>query len=501
VPDHPRPSFYRRCVLAGLASAVAFSATFAAQPKQPPAQTQPGAPAKKEFEMTEKVREAFGKLKPLEDAQNWNGILEVLNAIPVAPGSYDEAMVLNSKATTYIKKNDLGHAIEPLERAIKLSDEHGYFPPKVVNDLTFFLAQLYAAEGSTIKVPAEGQPGRKEAADKQQGYFSKALVYFKRVLENTPKPTPEMLQTYASILYYKAAADPNNVDQAVLKEARAVVERGLQASIKPKEGFYQLLLTILQQQNDLAGSADVLELLLKQAPTKSKDLWQLLMATYLQLAEKSRDKDPALSREYMTRAIVTMERAQALGFLNTPKDNMNLVTLYLTGVNQFTKGTEMLYNGMKNGKIENEPNNWRVLGRYYMEANMNTQATAVLQEATKIFPKNGEIEIQLAQLYIQMEKTKDAFEHAKAAAAKGNFEASTKPFSVYYLIAYTAYELGELEEAQKAIAQAEKIDPQTAAKDQQFPKLKNVVVEAVQEREAKKKEKEAAAEKNKKGKS
>jgi tetratricopeptide (TPR) repeat protein len=345
-------------------------------------------------------------------------------------------------------------------------------------------------------VPAEGQPGRKEASAKQQQFLSKALTYFKRVFENTPKPTPEMLMTYATILYYKAAADPNNVDQTLLKEARSVVERGLQANIKPKEGFYQLLLTILQQQNDLLGSSEVLELLLKQAPTKSKDLWQLLMATYLQLSEKSRDKDPSLSREYMTRAVVTMERAQALGFLNTPKDNMNLVTLYLTGVNQFTKGTEMLYNGMKSGKIENEPNNWRVLGRYYMEANMNTQAVAVLQEATKLFPKNGEIEIQLAQLYIQMEKTREALQHAKAAAAKGNFEASTKPFSVWYLIAYTAYELGDLEEAQKAIAQAEKVDPQTAQKDAQFPKLKGVVLEALNEREQKKKEKEQAVEKN-----
>ena len=483
-----------------MASVLTLAPVFAARPKQPPRpppQTQ-NQPPKKEFEMTEKVREAFGKLKPLEDAQNWNGILEVLKAIPVQSGSYDEAMVKQSIATTYIKKNDLAHAIEPLERAIQLSDEHGYFPPRSVNDLAFFLAQLYAAEGSTVKVPAEGQPGRKEASAKQQAYFGKAIVYFKRVFANTPKPTPEMLQTYASILYYKAAADSNNVDQALLKEARAIVERGLQANIKPKEGFYQLLLTILQQQNDLAGSAEVLELLLKQAPTKSKDLWQLLMATYLQLSEKSREKDPQLAREYMTRAIVTMERAQALGFMNAPKDNMNLVTLYLTGVNQFTKGTEMLYNGMKSGKIENEPNNWRVLGRYYMEANMNTQAAGVLTEATKIFPKNGEIEIQLAQLYVQMEKTKDAFEHAKLAAAKGNFEASTKPFSVYYLIAYTAYELGNLEEAHKAIAQAEKIDPQTAKKDQQFPKLKAVVAEALAERAAKK-EKENA-DKNKKGK-
>jgi cytochrome c-type biogenesis protein CcmH/NrfG len=146
----------------------------------------------------------------------------------------------------------------------------------------------------------------------------------------------------------------------------------------------------------------------------------------------------------------------------------------------------LLYGGMKSGKIESEPNNWRVLGRYYQEANQNEQAVNVLKEATKLFPKNGEIELQIAQLYIQMEKPKDALEHAKLAVQKGNFE-TTKPFAAHYLVAYTAYDLGLIDEAAKAIAEAEKFPE--AAKDPQFPKLKGVVAEALAEREAKAKEK------------
>jgi len=290
---------------------------------------------------------------------------------------------------------------------------------------------------------------------------------------------------YASILYYKAIADPNNVDQAALKEARQIVEKGLSAAVKPREGFYQLLLTLQQQQNDLAGSTEILELLLKQSPNK-KDFWQLLMASYLQLSDKAKD-DPTLSREFLVRAIVTAERAQTLGFLNTPKDNMNLVSLYLMA-NQFTKGTELLYNGMKGGKIESEPNNWRVLGRYYLEANLNKEAISVLEEASKLFPKNGEIELQLAQIYLQIEKPREALRHAKSAIEKGNFE-STKPFSVHYLIAYTAYELGDLDESQRAIKVAETFPE--AAKDAQFPKLKNVVNESLAERQATKESQEA----------
>src|SRR5687767_934642 len=244
--------------------------------------------------------------------------------------------------------NQLSKALPPWERAVQLSDQHGYFDKKQVLDIVFYLAQLYAQEGASTKDPAL-----------QQQHFAKASTYFKRYFDATPKPTPESLMGYASTLYYRAVSNPNNVDQALLKEARGIVERGLTSAIKPKEGFYQLLLTLQQQQNDMAGSAEVLELLLKQQPNK-KDYWQTLMAIYLQLSEKAKN-DPTLSKDYLTRAIVTFERAQALGFLNTPKDNLNLVSLYLMA-NQFTKGTELLYNGMKANKIESEPNNWRLLG-------------------------------------------------------------------------------------------------------------------------------------------
>lgn len=463
--SHHSLSLLRRARAASLAAAIVLSASvsFAQQPE------------KKPHSVGEKTQEAFGKLKPLQEAQNYNGMLQLLDSIQVQPGSYDEALILDMKAKIYGMTNQLSKALPPWERVVQLSDQHGYFDKKAVTDIVFYLAQLYAQEGATTKDPAQ-----------QQQHFTKAVNYFRRYFDATPKPTPESLMGYASTLYYRAVANPNNIDQNLIKEARSIVERGLTSSIKPKEGFYQLLLTLQQQQNDMAGSAEVLELLLKQQPNK-KDYWQTLMAIYLQLSEKAKD-DPTLSREYLTRAIVTFERAQALGFLNTPKDNLNLVSLYLMA-NQFTKGTELLYNGMKGGKIESEPNNWRLLGRYYLEANLNQQAINVLKEAAKLFPKNGEIELQTAQIYLQMEKTKEAHEHAKIAAQKGNFEA-TKPYSVHYLIAYTAYELGNLEDASKAIAECEKFPE--AAKDPQLPKLKGVVTDALNERAA------AAESKNKK---
>jgi tetratricopeptide (TPR) repeat protein len=449
------------------AALAALSTSLGAQSAPPPAQKK--APPS----IGEKTSEAFQKLRPLQEKQDFNGMLAVLEAVPVQPNSYDEALVLDMKAKIFAMTNQLSKAIAPWEKAIQLSDKFEYFPEKQTLETVVLLAQLYGQEGSSSKDPKV-----------QQQAFAKAISYFKRYLDKTKKPTPETLMAYASILYYRSVADPNNIDKAGLAEAQQVVERGMLDSIRPREGFYQLLLTLLQQQNDLRGSAEYLELLLAQNADK-KDFWQLLMASYLQLSERASKEDPNLSREYLIRAIVTCERAQAKGHMKTPKDSMNLVSLYLMA-GQFSRGTEILYQGMKKGEIESEPSNWRVLGRYYLEANMNDQAIKVLKEAAGLFPTKGEIEMQIAQIYTQMENNRDSLKHAKLAIQKGNFE-GTKPFSAHYLIAYTAYDLGEINEAKAAIEKASSFEE--SKKDAQFPRLKAVIEEAIAEREAKKSEK------------
>lgn len=442
------------------------SASLGQAPKQGGGQKQPPS-------ISEKTSEAFSKLRPLQETQNYKGMLDVLDKVEFKPNSYDEALILDMKAKIFAMTNQFSKAIGPWERSIELSDKYQYFSEKQTLDTVSLLAQLYGQEGSTTKVPAQ-----------QQQYFGKAITYFRRFIKGTTNPTPETMMAYASILYYRATADQNKVDQALLKEARDVVERGLTSSIKPKDGFYQLLLTLQQQQNDLAGSADILELLLQQNPSK-KDFWQLLMASYLQLSDKEGKKNATVGREYLIRAIITCERAQALGHMKTPKDSMNLVSLYLMA-NQFSRGTELLYTGMKSGAIDSEAANWQVLGRYYLEANMNQRAIEVLQEASRLFPKNGEIELQIAQIHIQMENNKEALRHAKLAAQKGNFE-RTKPFSVYYLIAYTAYDMGEIDEAKAAVEKAGQFEE--SKKDAQFPRLKGVIDEAIAERESRKSDK------------
>jgi predicted Zn-dependent protease len=284
---------------------------------------------------------------------------------------------------------------------------------------------------------------------------------------------------YASILYNQAVVDPKKVDTALLRQARGEVEKGIASSIHPKEGFYVLLLAILQQENDSVASAELLEMLVKMFPQK-KDYWPSLWATYLNMANEAsvgEKKDEAKVRANYIRSIITMERAQAQGVMSAPKDNLTLVNLYLTA-GQFGKATDMLYAGLKKGSIESDQKNWGTLGYYFQQANEETKAIAALKEASALFPKTGAFELQIGQVYLSMEKTKEAYGHFQAAIKRGGLE---KPHAALQALAYAAFELELFDEALEAVLAAEKFPEMK--NDTQLPRLKAAIEAGIKERE------------------
>ncbi len=430
---------------------------------------------------SEKTGAAFQQLKPLQEAKNYDGMLAVLDSIQptVDPSSYDMALILDMKAKLYGQKEQFDKAIDAWETVLRLAEQKEYFDKKAQLEITLYLAQFCYQVGVTSKVPAV-----------QRQYIDKSAAFFRKWLAATPKPPADISMFYASILYNQAVVDPKKVDTALLKQARTEVEKGIANSIHPKEGFYVLLLAILQQENDAVHSAELLELLVKQFPQK-KDYWPSLWATYLNMANEAsigEKKDENKVRENYIRSINTMERAQAVGLMKAPKDNLTLVNLYLTA-GQFGKATDLLYAGLKNGSIESDQKNWGTLGYYYQQANDEKKAIAALKEASGLFPKTGAFELQIGQIYLSMEKTKEAYAHFQVAIKRGGLD---KPYSALQALAYAAFELELFDEALEAVLAAEKY-PETQ-KDTQLPRLKAAIEAGIKEREMAKAE---AAKRNK----
>jgi tetratricopeptide (TPR) repeat protein len=187
-------------------------------------------------------------------------------------------------------------------------------------------------------------------------------------------------------------------------------------------------------------------------------------------------------RSYYARAINAAEHAQRLGFLNTPKDNFNLVSMY-DQVGQFGKAIELLYSGMKSGKIEATLKNWQVLAYFYQQVDQPDQAIKVLKEAeeTPEYGSSGEIDRQIADLYYTSDNTQGVYDYCTKAVAKGNHVKN--PYTTFQLLAYAAYELRKYPEALKAVDEALKY-PEAPAKD--LARLKEGIQDAISQQEAEK---------------
>lgn len=417
-------------------------------------------------QVSERTSAELQKLQPLLDAKNWDGAFSILNALraTVPPTSYDYALISDIIGKIFLQKGDYGKAIEPLETSLRLGDTKNYFEPKARLETVYFLVQLY--------YQAAVEKGVSTAVQEQN--FAKALSYLERWLRETPKKTDEAIGLYANLLYNRAVANPDHPDKALLEKAKQQCWEGLRLATRPKDQFYVLLLACMQQEGDFAGSAEVLELLVKRAPT-NKAYWQQLAGTYLNL---SADKNPRRAFEFSIRAIVTIERAQALGIMNTPKDNYNLVSIYFN-IGQYGKATELLAKGLRDGSIENEQKNWELLAYSLQQINQEYSAIDALKEAAKRFPKAGQIDFQIAQIYYSLDKGKDAYRHLVLATRKGNLE---KPGAAYGFLAYIAFDLKLFDEALQAADKAMTFPD--ARNDKQLPQLRKAVEDAIKERDA-----------------
>ncbi len=422
--------------------------------------------------MSEKVSDGLTKIKPLLDAKNWDAALALINdllKIAAPGGSYEEAVLSGVKGQIYLQQSEYSKAIAPMETALRLSDLHNYYDAKYEADLARVLFQLYYQEAVTPHLPK----------DQQQAYFIKAGAYIKRVIDSAgAKPNPEDIILYASILYNRASANPEKVDMALVKEAQKTVEGALTSVLKPKAQYYEFLLATLTQQADYQRATEVLELLVKASPTNTS-YWPQLAAMYLALGNDPKDKRMAL--ENNVRAIVTIERAQAVGQMKSPKDNFNLVSIYLL-IGQFDRACAMLDAGLRDGTVDQEQKNWELLAYYYQQVNKENKAIDVLKVASSRYPKTGLLDFQAAQIYYSIDKLDDAYREARLATTKN---LGDKGAQVWQFVAYCAFEQRKYSEALEAVnnaIEAERV--KGGKKDAQLPKLKQAIEESIRDRDA-----------------
>ena len=423
--------------------------------------------AAEDHQMDPATSEALTKVKDMTDAKDWDGAIAMLSALEgnVNPSGFDAAIIEEVLSKLYMQKGDYKKALTTMENSLRLSDTYGYLDEKDSQDMSYYLALMYNQESTTLKSP----PLQAQYLNKSTDFAKRWLKHDKSAGQDAKRQ--EVLLFYVNVLYNRAVLT-SQVDLKLMRECESEIEAALLTVNHPKDTFYVLLLAAYQQEGNFTRAAEVLEQLVKKFPAK-KDYWSQLVPIYLNLAF---DKDEQKSRENNIRAIITIERAQQLGFMRAPKDNYTLVGLYFN-VGQFGKATELLHDGLKRGTIESTQANWELLAYSYQQVDKPFQAIEVLKEASDHFAKSGQLDYQIAQIYYSLEKPKEAYDSLCTAVAKGHLE---KAYSVYNFQAYVAYELTRFDEALVAVNKA--IASPGSEKEPQLPRLKQAIEDALVER-------------------
>jgi hypothetical protein len=410
------------------------------------------------YSFTEETSDELLKYKTAVDKKDYATAIAVIDARLakiVDKTSYDYGMLLEYKAQAILQKGDYMAALDSLEEGLAISDAHTppYSDERVSTELCYLIAQIYFQKALAAHPASASLP-----------FYDKADRFMQRYVKQSKKPNTEAMSFYASVLYnYAIAADSEHPDMEKINRALAVVEQCLHLSTHPKDNLYLLKLVCLQQLNRNEESAELLELLVSLKPD-SKTYWAQLASFYVSLNNN-------------VRAILTFERAQALGFMNSPKDNYNLVGIYFN-IGQYEHAAVLLEKGLRDGSIDNDQKNWELLAFCYQQLNRDFKAIDVLKQAARKFPTSSQLEYMIAQNYFGLDKNDEALTHLQACVAKGG---GVKPSQTYMFLAYVAYASQKYD---VALAAAEKAATFPEAKDKALS-MKKTIETAIAAREDK----------------
>lgn len=413
---HYRRHLLAVCLLAGIPALL---------PAQEAAQERPS--------LSEPVAIELGKLAPLLEAENWDGALQILEAVApkATAGTYDEAVVAQMRAQLLLQKGEFAPAIPPLERTLQLGLQNSnFFDANALRQYTYYLSQLYYQEANV-----QGKP-----LPEKEALFQKSIDYIRDFLTQVDQPTPEQQQFVASLYFARSQLNPENVDTSYLEAALEASREGLTLSLAPDNRFYLLTLAALQQLGRIQESIDFLEIMVKREPTNS-NYWQQLAASYLSLAAE--EKNERIALELNVRSVITILRAQQQGHMTTSRDYLNLASIYFN-IQQYDRAIGVLENGLRNGTVENTLTNWEILAQSYQQLKRELKAVEILKEALTHYPDAGKLDFTIATIYYQLNDLEAGYKHAASAIDRGNLENLGQ---VQQFASYAAFELKRYEEA------------------------------------------------------
>jgi len=229
--------------------------------------------------------------------------------------------------------------------------------------------------------------------------YTGALATIRRLMASVPEPSADVYMLEGQALFqmekYNEALSP-------IKKA---VDMFREQGQTPRENWLLLLRVCYFELKDYESMIAVVKELIQYYP---KDTYILTLAgVYSELGDTKKQ-------------LALTEVLYDKGLLNTNSHITNLANLYLLHGIPY-KAAVVLEKGMKDGIVEENDRNLRLLSQAWYQAREDQKAIPPLQEAAKM-TGDGELYVRLAQAHINLEQWKEATAAAKEAIRLGGLK-------------------------------------------------------------------------------
>lgn len=356
--------------------------------------------------MSEKVYKKLTEAQELIEAKNYDAGLAALNDLAKEPklSDYEKAQLYNYFAYTYFTLERYEDAIYSYEVVLSQPD----LPEALETNSLYTLAQLYFIIEN----------------------YRKAVDIINRWFALTEKPTENayMLlgQGYYQLEEYKNSLAP-------LKKAYAMV-RG--RGDTPKENLLLLLRVNYFNLNDYENMLNVLKELVEYYP--KPEYWLTMAGTYSEL--KRLDKQMSI-----------LEALYEAGQLQRGNQQLNLANLYMLHEAPY-KAAVLLEKGMDEGKIEGSIRNLRLLSQAWLQSQESEKSLPPLIQAARL-SKDGELDMRIAQAYINLYRYEEAVEALRTAFRKGGLKRADQ---ANIMLGLALFEIQNFDASIKAFTEASK---------------------------------------------
>ncbi len=287
--------------------------------------------------------------------------------------SYETAMMYNFYGFVHYNAENYDQAIESFEQVVQQQP----IPETFEQSTLFSLAQLHMMRGN----------------------YDKTIEYLERweALQRGELPIKNLVLK-AQAMYqkkdYQAAA--GYIDEAILRQENS--EEGY----KVDENWYILQRAVYYELKQPEQVTKILEKMVKLFD--KPEYWIQLGGMYGELGEEKKQ-------------LAILEAAYQQDYIRSSSDVFNLAQLYYYHQAPY-KAARLMEQAMADGVLEKNLRNLKFLAQSWSLAKENEQAIPVMQAAAQL-SEDGELDAQLSQIYLNMDRFDDAIRTANQALDKG----------------------------------------------------------------------------------